>query len=253
MLSNESMPETTSEIMNDYKLRNTLINNIVNLIVEYDLDGINIDFENMYMEDKKMFNRFLIELEPRLNEIGKVLSVDVTAPDGSEMWSMCFDRSTISNVADYIVFMAYDQYGATSAEEGTTAGCDWVEANIAKFLGQEGVQQDKLVLAVPFYTRLWKEQNGQVIGSDTVDIKSVDTVLPAGVEKVWDDNLKQYYVEYNEDGYTYKMWIEDENSIEAKLNLIGQYNLAGAAFWAKDREPESIWSLVKNKLELNVQ
>lgn len=247
MISNESMIETTSEIMNDYALRNKLINNIVDLVVKYNLDGINIDFENMYMEDKAMFNRFLIELEPRLNEMGKALSVDVTAPDGSETWSMCFDRNTISKVADYIIFMGYDQNGASSPVEGTTAGCDWVEANITKFLGQEGVEPDKLVLAVPFYTRLWKESNGEIT-SDTVDLKDVDEVLPANVEKKWDDNLKQYYVEYTENGAVYKMWIEDTTSISAKLDLINEYQLAGAAYWEKDRESPEIWNIVQEKL-----
>lgn len=247
MISNESMLDTTSEIMNDYKLRNKLINNIVNLVVKYNLDGINIDFENMYMEDKAMFNRFLIELEPRLNEMGKVLTVDVTAPDGSETWSMCFDRNTISKVADYIIFMAYDQYGASSNKEGTTAGCDWVEANITKFLGQEGVNPDKLVLAVPFYTRLWKEENGKV-SSETVDLKDVDKVIPANVEKRWNDNLKQYYIEYTQNGAVYKMWIEDLKSISAKLDLINKYKLAGAAYWEKDRESPDVWNIVKEKL-----
>lgn len=247
MISNESMLDTTSEIMNDYKLRNKLINNIVNLVVKYNLDGINIDFENMYMEDKAMFNRFLIELEPRLNEMGKVLTVDVTAPDGSETWSMCFDRNTISKVADYIIFMAYDQYGASSNKEGTTAGCDWVEANITKFLGQEGVNPDKLVLAVPFYTRLWKEANGKV-SSETVDLKDVDKVIPANVEKKWNDNLKQYYIEYTQNGAVYKMWIEDLKSISAKLDLINKYKLAGVAYWEKDRESPEVWDIVKEKL-----
>jgi len=247
MISNESMLDTTSEIMNDYKLRNKLINNIVNLVVKYNLDGINIDFENMYMEDKAMFNRFLIELEPRLNEMGKVLTVDVTAPDGSETWSMCFDRNIISKVADYIIFMAYDQYGASSNKEGTTAGCDWVEANITKFLGQEGVNPDKLVLAVPFYTRLWKEANGKV-SSETVDLKDVDKVIPANVEKKWNDNLKQYYIEYTQNGAVYKMWIEDLKSISAKLDLINKYKLAGAAYWEKDRESPEVWDIVKEKL-----
>ena len=247
MISNESMLDTTSEIMNDYKLRNKLINNIVNLVVKYNLDGINIDFENMYMEDKAMFNRFLIELEPRLNEMGKVLTVDVTAPDGSETWSMCFDRNIISKVADYIIFMAYDQYGASSNKEGTTAGCDWVEANITKFLGQEGVNPDKLVLAVPFYTRLWKEANGKV-SSETVDLKDVDKVIPANVEKKWNDNLKQYYIEYTQNGAVYKMWIEDLKSISAKLDLINKYKLAGAAYWEKDRESTEVWDIVKEKL-----
>ena len=247
MISNESMIETTSEIMNDYALRNKLVNNIIDLVVKYNLDGINIDFENMYMDDKAMFNRFLIELEPRLNEMGKALSVDVTAPDGSETWSMCFDRNTISKVADYIIFMAYDQNGASSPVEGTTAGCDWVEANVTKFLGQEGVDSDKLVLAVPFYTRLWKESNGEV-SSDTVDLKDVDKVLPANVERKWDDNLKQYYVEYTENGAVYKMWIEDTTSISAKLDLINEYQLAGAAYWEKDRESEEVWDVVQEKL-----
>lgn len=246
MISNESMIDTTSEILNDYKYRDKLINNIVNLVVKYNLDGINIDFENMYMEDKAMFNRFLIELEPRLNEMGKALSVDVTAPDGSETWSMCFDRNTISKVADYIIFMAYDQYGASSAQEGTTAGCNWVEANITKFLGQEDVNPDKLVLAVPFYTRLWVE--GDEDSPYPVDMKNVDAVIPSNLEKTWDDNLKQYYVEYTENGALHKMWIEDTTSISAKLDLIGKYKLAGAAYWEKDRESPEVWSIVKEKL-----
>lgn len=248
MISNESMLETTSEIMNDYKLRNKLINNIVDLVVKYNLDGINIDFENMYMDDKAMFNRFLIELEPRLNEMGKVLSVDVTAPDGSDTWSMCFDRNTIGKVADYIIFMAYDQHGATSSKVGTTAGCDWVEANITKFLGQEGVDKDKLVLAVPFYTRLWVE--GDSNSPYSVDMNKIDSVIPANVEKKWDDNLKQYYVEYTEDGKVHKMWIEDTTSISAKLDLINKYNLAGAAYWEKDRESQEVWDIVIEKLGL---
>ncbi len=100
----------TSNIMNSYQKRQKLIENIVNVCVKYKLDGINIDFENMKQEDKDMFSRFIIELTPRLKEMGLVTSVDVTAPDGGETWSMCFDRHVIGDVADYIVFMAYDQY-----------------------------------------------------------------------------------------------------------------------------------------------
>ena len=109
-VSNNSYIETTSEIMRDYNYRHDLIENIVSLVLKYDLDGINIDFEYMHDEDKDLFSRFIIELKPRLSEIGAVLSVDVTAPDGSEEWSMCYDRHVIGDVADYIVFMAYDRY-----------------------------------------------------------------------------------------------------------------------------------------------
>ena len=248
-LSNNSYIETTAEIMRDYELRKDLIENIVSLVVKYDLDGINIDFEYMYEEDKDLFSRFIIELEPRLKEIGAVLSVDVTAPDGSPEWSMCYDRYTIGRIADYIVFMGYDQNGISSPVEGTTAGYNWVKANIEKFLGQEGVKPEKLILGIPFYTRVWEENSdGEIISKDTISMKNIDSIVPEGASKTWDDDLKQYYIEFVEDGITHKIWAEDEESIKAKLSLIEEYNLAGAAFWTKDREKESIWSIVSESL-----
>ena len=137
--ANESL-EITSEIMNSYENRKELIEQIVDACVEYDLDGINIDFENMKQEDADVYSRFIIELTPRLNEIGMVVSVDVTAPDGGETWSMCFDRNVIGDVADYIVFMAYDQNGISSTTAGTNAGYNWIELNLVKFLQTEEIE-----------------------------------------------------------------------------------------------------------------
>ena len=247
-IANSPYIETTSDIMNDYNLRQTLIQNIVSLIMKYNLDGINIDFEYMHGEDKDMFSRFIIELKPRLEEIGAVLSVDVTAPDGSEEWSLCYDRHIIGNVADYIVFMAYDQYGASSKIAGTTAGYNWVKVNVEKFLGQEGVEAEKIILGIPFYTRVWKEENGELVDNPAVNMKDIYKIIPQNANKIWDDNLKQYYVEYERDGTINRIWIEDEKSIEAKLSLLQEYNLAGAAYWEKDREPDSIWNLISEKL-----
>lgn len=245
MVSNNSLKDTTSTILNNYEHRQLLIENIVNMAIKYNLDGINIDFEYMYQADKDKFSRFIIELQPRLKEIGVKLSVDVTAPDGSADWSLCYDRNVIGNVADYIIFMAYDQYGTSSVKAGTTAGYNWVETNINKFVGvQENIPAEKVILGIPFYTRLWKEDSSGNISSVTVNMKAVDVVLPASAERVWDDTLKQNYTEYQQEGYTYKMWIEDERSIKEKLSLMQKYNLGGVAFWEKDREIDSIWSSV---------
>lgn len=249
LVSNDSMKETTSEILNDYKLREDLINNIITIVENYNLDGINIDFENIYESDKDVFSRFIIELAPRLKEQGKVLSVDVTAPDGSPDWSLCYNRNVIADVADYIVFMGYDQNGVTSPEEGTTAGCDWVEANIKKFLNNEEVNPNKIILGTPLYTRIWSEENGK-ISSKVIDMKDVYNQIPQGTNIEWNDSLKQNYAEYKKDGKTYKIWIEDSKSIKYKLELINTYNLAGAAYWEKDRESDDIWNLAKEVLKI---
>ena len=247
IFSNNSYKETTSEILNSYELRTKLINDIVTLAVNYELDGINIDFENMNTEDKDVFSRFIIELKPKLQEAGIKLSVDVTAPDGGSSWSECYNRNVIGDVADYIVFMAYDQYGVGSKKAGTTAGFNWVETNLKKFIDREEIDSNKIILGIPLYTRLWAESNGTVT-SKTVNMKNIDKVLPSGVSKQWDDELKQYYVEYTEKGKIYKMWIEDEESIKNKVSLVKTYNLAGVAAWAKDREKDTIWSIIKEAL-----
>lgn len=248
-ISNNSRIDTTSEVMNDYKLRQDLINQIVSFIVKYDLDGINIDFENMYEKDKALFSRFLIELAPRLNEIGAVLSVDVTAPDGSETWSMCYDRHTIGKIADYIVFMAYDQHGDSSEEAGPNAGFDWVEVNLQKFVGtQEEIAPEKVVLGMPFYARIWWTNSEGKIENIAWDLDVLSSKIPSDAKRVWDEDLKQYVAEYTQDGVEHKVWIEDIKSIEAKLSLIEKYQLGGAAYWKKDGETEEILRLISEKL-----
>ena len=244
------MINVTSDIMNDYNKRQELINEIVYYCVKYRLDGINIDFENMKQEDKDMYSRFIIELTPRLKDMGMVVSVDVTAPDGSETWSMCFDRNVIGDVADYIVFMAYDQYGTSSNKSGTTAGYDWVNVSLNKFLKTEEIKSDKIILAIPLYTRLWTEDSsGKVVKQTTVSLKNIDKTIPDGVEKQWDDNLKQYYVEYQDGQYTKKMWIEDEKSLKEKISLIKNNNLAGVASWEKGMETDNFWTFLKESID----
>lgn len=244
------MINVTSDIMNDYNKRQELINEIVVACVRYKLDGINIDFENMKQEDKDMYSRFIIELTPRLKDMGLVVSVDVTAPDGSETWSMCFDRNVIGDVADYIIFMAYDQYGTSSNKSGTTAGYDWVNVSLNKFLKTEEIKSDKIILAIPLYTRLWTEDgSGKVVKQTTVSLKNMYNVIPDGVEKQWDDNLKQYYVEYQDGQYTKKIWIEDEKSLKEKISLIKNNNLAGVASWEKGMETDNFWTFLKESLD----
>ena len=246
----DGMLNVTSNIMNDYNKRQNLINKIVDYCVKYKFDGINVDFENMKQEDKDMYSRFIIELTPRLKDMGVVVSVDVTAPDGSETWSMCFDRNVIGDVADYIIFMAYDQYGTSSNKSGTTAGYDWVNVSLNKFLKTEEIKNDKIILAIPLYTRLWTEDSsGNVVKQTTVSLKNIDKVIPSDVQKTWDDNLKQYYVEYQDGSYTKKMWIEDEKSLKEKISLIKNNNLAGVASWEKGMETDNFWTFLKESLD----
>ena len=248
VLSNSMLNDldSMSNILSTFENRSNLIDNIINELVKIDVDGLYVDFEDMYKEDKDNFSRFIIEIAPRLREIGMTLSVLLTAPDGSDTWSLCYDRNLIGKVADYVVFMGYDETTGSSKTAGTVAGANWVELNIRKFLGQEGIDKNKVILAIPFYTRLWQETNGNLT-SKVVNMK--DIVIPEDAKVEWDENLKQNYIEYKRDNTVYKMWVEDEKSISCKLDLVEKYNLAGAGFWEKDREKDTIWDIVEEKLK----
>lgn len=250
-VSNDTLSTTIDEfscIINDYQLREIMIKDIINYVKEYNLDGINLDFEYMYQNDKDAFSKFVIELAPQLRNLGVCLSVDVTAPDGSSNWSLCYNRNLIGEVADYVVFMAYDQYGTTKI--GTTSGYNWVDLSLNKFLKQEEVPSEKIILGLPFYTKLWKTKNGEVVSSSVVMIKNINNQIPENATKEWKEELQQYYIQYEKDGYVYKMWIEDEESFAKKLDLVQKYNLAGAGYWRKGFEDEKIWKNIKNSLGL---
>ena len=240
--------DAVSNIFSSFENREKLIDNIIKNLAENNVDGINIDFENMYKDDKDNFSRFIIELAPRMHEIGMTICVDVTEPDGSDTWSLCYDRHTIANVSDYIVFIGYDQHNASSKSAGSVAGYDWEEINIKKFLGQEEIKKEKLILAMPFYTRLWCEKDGKVT-SKVVNMKDIS--IPNNVTKTFDEKTKQNYIEYNQNGATYKMWLEDVDSISNKLDLVKNYDLAGCGFWEYGREDKTVWNIIKNKLEIH--
>lgn len=249
MVSNAEAGLTlTSEIMNSYTKRQKLIEDIVDKCVEYKLDGINVDFENMKQEDKDLYSRFIIELTPRLKEMGLVTSVDVTAPDGGETWSMCFDRHVIGDVADYIIFMAYDEYGVSSTKPGTTAGYDWVKLSLNKFLQTEEIESNKIILGIPFYTRVWTTDSSGKSTSKTVSMKKTESVIPDGTQKQWNDDLKQNYVEYTDGNNKKQIWIEDIDSIKSKISLITENNLGGVASWQKDMELDEIWNVLKEEI-----
>ena len=248
MISNSDAGiKVTSTILNSYSKRQELIQSIVEKCAQYEIDGINIDFENMYQADKDKFSRFIIELAPRMQEMGMVLSVDVTAPDGDPNWSLCYNRNVIGDVADYLVFMGYDQYGTSSAKPGTTAGLNWVEKSLQKIIQYDEVDTEKIILGIPFYTRQWTiASDGKI--KDRSPVPMMNIKIPNNVEKQWDEDLKQYYIEYASGKNTIKMWIEDGTSIKEKVALVAKYKLGGTSGWRKDMETSNIWAIIKEGL-----
>ncbi len=257
-LKNDSMGiEKTSTLVTDMYARENIIANVVKLALKYGFDGINIDFENMKMKDKDEFSQFIREFSATLRRNNLVASVDVNVPDGSETWSLCYDHKAISDACDYMMLMAYDQYGRTKA--GPVASLTWVENNINKVIEREKVDRQKLVLCVPFYSKYRKdkitmsgdEEILKGISTSTLYMKSVKNYLANPKFKgsiTWDDELGQYYVEYRNQNVLERIWAEDENALKEKVKLVNKYNLAGVASWRWGFETPESWQVINETL-----
>lgn len=257
-LKNDSMGiEKTSALVTDMYARENIISNVVELALKYGFEGINIDFENMKLKDKDEFSQFIREFSATLRRNNLVASVDVNVPDGSETWSLCYDHKAISDACDYLMLMAYDQYGRTKA--GPVASLTWVENNINKVIERERVDSKKLVLCVPFYSKYRKdkitmsgdEEILKGISTSTLYMKSVKNYLANPKFKgsvTWDEELGQYYVEYRNQNILERIWAEDENALKEKVKLVNKYNLAGVASWRWGFETPESWQVINETL-----
>ena len=225
------------------KQPSSIINNIINIIKTNKLDGINIDFEGMNAEDKYMYTQFLRELYPMVKETGAKLSVDI-------YFTNYIDRKGVGKACDYVMLMGYDQRGDWSDEPGSISEISWVENNINSLINDSKISPSKIVLGVPFYTRMW---NIQEDGSFTTNVytmhDSEEFLEKYNLTPTMDNISGQNYIEVVLDDIRHKLWLEDADSISSRADIVLEYNLAGITAWQKGFETSDIWQVLREKLK----
>ena len=207
------------------------------------IDGINVDFEKISKDCGVHYIQFIRELSVKCRQNGIVLSVDNYVPKG---YNQQYNRKEQGVMADYVIIMGYDEHYVGSEEAGSVASLPWVEKGIQDTIAE--VPAQRVINAVPFYTRLWKTEAGslssEAIGMDTAQ----EVVNTNNAQVYWDSDVSQNYGSFEKDGCTYQIWIEDSQSIAAKVQLIQKYNLAGVAAWKLGFENSSIWQVITDNL-----
>lgn len=227
-------------ILSSSEKREVMVSTLITYAQQYDLDGINVDFETVGAEYGDDFVQFLRELSIQTHANNIVLSVDNYAPTASTMY---YNRAEQGLVADYVVIMGYDEHWSSSEVAGSVASINFVEQGILKTM--EEVPAEKIINAIPFYTRLWKTSGGTVscetIGMDLAE----NWANTSGVELYWDNETCQYYGEIQKDGTLYQIWMEDSESIQVKLSVMEANNIAGVAEWKLDFENPVVWDVIE--------
>lgn len=232
------------EILSSTTTRQKLIDSLMNDLITYGIDGINVDFEQLSMDCGEHFVEFIRELSAACRKNGKVLSVDNYVPRDFNDY---YDRKEQGIVADYVIVMGYDEHYAGSKEAGSVASIDYVEDGIAQTVKE--VPSEKVINAIPFYTRIW-ETTGDGISSQAVDMVTAEQFISNhGITAEWDETTCQNYGEYTSGDSRYQVWLEDADSIKVKLNVMENYGIGGVAEWRLGFEKPEIWGVIGEYLD----
>ncbi len=233
----------TSAMVNSEYNREQFIKNLVEILKKDKVDGINIDFEAMRTEDRDVFTQFVRELAPILRNAGLKVSADI-------YFVAYVDRKGVGEAVDYVMLMGYDQRGNWSSVAGSISEISWVEENIESLMNDSKIPANKIILGIPFYTRLWTQKTGATKPTTTVyTMANCQTFLKNNnLQATLDEASGQNYAEYTKGNTTYKLWIEDADSVKRRIETVNKYNLAGVCAWRKGLETQDIWKVINDTL-----
>lgn len=244
LIDNFDQNVSTYELMVSSETRAVLIDNMMAEAAKYGFDGWNIDFETLESKTGPHYIQFIKELSVRCRQEGIVLSVDNYVPAS---YNEFYDLEAQGKVVDYVIIMAYDEHYSGSETAGSVASLEFLKKAVNDTLKK--MPKERIVMAIPFYTRLWAEQeaDGAVkLSSEALTMNGAKDVLSRNkVTAQYDEASGQNYAEYKKNGITYKIWMEDMDSLHERLKVIAGADVAGMAAWRLGFETEQVWPVIE--------
>ena len=242
LIDNFTQEVSTTETLSSTAARQNIISQLIQAAKDVGMDGINVDFESLSEDVGIHFLEFLRELSIECHKNNLVLSVDNPVP---EDFTSHYDRAEQGRVVDYVIIMGYDEHYVGS-EAGSVASLPWVEQGIQDTLDE--VPAERVINAIPFYTRLWRTTGGNVTSEAIGMDQAQQTIADNNVETYWDKTTSQNYGKYDIDNSTYQIWLEDAQSVAEKVKRVSKYDLAGVSAWKLGFENNGIWQVISDNL-----
>ena len=223
--------------------RENLINNIINSVTAVGADGINVDMESVGDANVDGYVEFVKELAIKCHEKGLMLSVDNYNVDSAN-----YKVGIQARYADYIVMFGYDETWTGSPTAGSNNSMGFVKEGVEDML-DEGVDKNQLILAIPFYTRLWT-QTGQNVTSETVSLKDTpDLLAKNNATPTWIKENKENYAEWQKGDGKCMIWIVDDKSLKERCDYAMSKNIAGISTWKLGYETVDTWKMIKDTVK----
>ncbi len=242
-----SNSEELSNILNDENLLNSHINSIVNEVINYEYDGIDIDYEIIKASDKDKFSMFIKYLATKLHENNKILTVAILwknnlAPiiDNFNESRAAQDWKEISKHVDEFRIMAYD-YTGSSDLPGPIAPREWIRS-ILDYAMENVTKQEKIALGLPLYAYEWTENTKGAKALVYNDIENIRNLYQDFIDEFDNDNMESKLT-YNQNGKVKVIWYQDSKVTKKRIELAKTYGVDKFVFWRLGGEDKKIFNI----------
>ncbi|MDH6670461.1 S-layer homology domain-containing protein [Paenibacillus glucanolyticus] len=242
MVGNRGNAEGTHSVLSSAQNRKSVVESIAANVSKYQLDGINIDFENVMAQDRQNLTAFITQLSAEMKRLGAKLSIDVS-PDLNTDWTAAFDYAALGRQVDYVVLMSYDQHWGGSPKAGSVSSLPWSESALNKLINQ--VTAKKSIVAYPLYTRDWQLASS-VSSQDISLIEQGHRIRLHKASLAWNADVAQYEAAYTIGGVRHRIWTEEARSLSMKHLMAAKYQIAGYAYWYPGAETTDVWQAINN-------
>ena len=234
--------DSAHSILVDGAIQTRALNGLQWMVNNYNYDGVNIDWENIYSSDRDLFSGFMANVYSRIHkEVGKTVTLALGSKTREDYTGFAgpFDYAKLAPNFDLAVIMTYDQHYA-GGEPGPVASIQWVDDVIN--YATKSIPASKLLLGLPFYGYNWNVTlGGWARAMSYTDI--VQTVFDHGSSIQMDPASQTPVYTYSNASGTHQIWFENSTSLQAKLALAAKHNLGGWGAWRAGLEDKHVWSL----------
>ena len=220
--------------------RSKLIETLIKDMQEKGIDGINVDIELLPEKAARDYLEFMRELSIACRKNGLYLSVDCYVPFN---YNAYYNIKELGTLCDYVVIMCYDEHYAGSEEAGSVSSLSYVSRGIEETAAV--MDKDRIIIALPFYTRVWITDQSGKLRSEALSIKAAAAwIQEKNVSLEWLSDIGQNYGSIQDGNEKKEIWMEDEKSMKEKMKLLQENGIQGVAAWKLGQEPEGFWSIL---------
>ena len=220
--------------------RSKLIEALIKDMQEKGIDGINVDIELLPEKAARDYLEFMRELSIACRKNGLYLSVDCYVPFN---YNAYYNIQELGTICDYVVIMCYDEHYSGSEEAGSVSSLSYVSRGIEETAAV--MDKDRIIIALPFYTRVWITDQSGKLRSEALSIKAAEAwIQEKNVSLEWLSDIGQNYGSIQDGNEKKEIWMEDEKSMKEKMKLLKENGIQGVAAWKLGQEPEGFWSIL---------